>query len=116
VRSVDPAPVAGDQHQHRADDGEDDADRHQDRYVEQQAEDEKDDSEDQHVDGVPVGEEVTCASCGMTFRKAWSDAEARAEYEENFPTTAASTEPTETVCEDCYRQILAWVEEKGLTR
>jgi hypothetical protein len=52
----------------------------------------------------------------MTFRKAWSDAEARAEYEENFPTTAASTEPTETVCEDCYRQILAWVEEKGLTR
>jgi hypothetical protein len=63
-----------------------------------------------------VGGQVTCACCGLVFEKGWTDAEAQAEYEQYFPVMAASGEATETVCGDCYRQITAWVEEKGLPR
>lgn len=51
------------------------------------------------------GEIYTCGLCTGTFTKTWSDAEAQAEYEANFPEDAANNRPTDYVCDDCYRHI-----------
>lgn len=48
----------------------------------------------------------TCGNCGKTFEKGWSDEEARAEYQQNFPETQGH--PEALVCDDCYRAIREW--------
>ena len=50
----------------------------------------------------------TCASCGETFESGWSDEEAAAEAQENFPGIDVS-DPAEAgvVCDDCYEHIMA---------
>lgn len=48
-------------------------------------------------------EQFTCIACGGTFAKAWSDEEARAEHDRDYP--GADIEDAETVCEDCYQQM-----------
>ena len=54
------------------------------------------------------GEMFTCANCGATHEKGWSDEEAAAEAEENFPGIDVS-DPDEApvVCDDCYQRIMA---------
>ena len=47
--------------------------------------------------------EYTCASCGATFEKGWSDEESAAEREEVFPGLPESE--CALVCEDCYRAL-----------
>jgi hypothetical protein len=47
----------------------------------------------------------TCAMCGETYKKGWSDEEAKEEYEEAFP-CADSEEPIRVVCDDCYKLIM----------
>ena len=53
-------------------------------------------------------ETFTCASCGGTFDKGWSDEEAAAEAEELFPGINVS-DPAEAgvVCDGCYRHIMS---------
>jgi len=49
----------------------------------------------------------TCANCGDTHEKGWSDEEAAAEAQENFP-GIDTTDPVEApvVCDDCYNRIM----------
>ena len=57
-----------------------------------------------------MAETFTCASCGGTFSKGWSDEEAAAEAKGLFPGIDAS-DPAEAgvVCDDCYRHIMGRV-------
>jgi hypothetical protein len=49
----------------------------------------------------------TCASCGDTFDKGWSDEEAAAEAQENFPgIDIGNPDEASVVCDDCYRHIM----------
>jgi hypothetical protein len=47
-----------------------------------------------------------CANCRGRFRKAWSDAEAAAEFDATFPTTPLAE--CAVVCDTCYRKIMHW--------
>ena len=51
--------------------------------------------------------QFTCESCGGTFDKGWSDEEAAAEAQGNFPGINVS-DPDEAgvVCDDCYQHIM----------
>lgn len=49
----------------------------------------------------------TCAACRQEFESTWSEDEANAEYLREFPFSAASDEPREVVCDDCYQQMTA---------
>lgn len=50
----------------------------------------------------------TCDNCGKTFESDWSDEDAAAEAQENFPGIDV-TDPDEAglVCDDCYQEIMA---------
>ena len=53
--------------------------------------------------------EYACAQCGETFTSAWSDEEARAEYEAVWE--KEFREPAEkkvVLCDPCYRRVKAW--------
>jgi hypothetical protein len=61
----------------------------------------------------------TCESCGHTFRKAWTDAEANREYAERYgpdalDTDGQPTDDTGSVCDTCYPKVLAWARSEGL--
>ncbi len=45
-----------------------------------------------------------CASCDGVFDKGWSDEEAAAERDENFP--GLEPEDQAVVCDDCYRKMM----------
>jgi hypothetical protein len=45
----------------------------------------------------------TCADCGGTFPKGWSDEEAAAERDRDFPRLAE--EDMVVVCDDCYQAM-----------
>ena len=51
--------------------------------------------------------EFTCEQCGGTFIKKWSDEERQAEYETNFSEEVRGNEETVTVCDDCYKFLMA---------
>jgi DNA-directed RNA polymerase subunit RPC12/RpoP len=55
-----------------------------------------------------TGNSYTCESCGKTFDSDWSDEDAAAEAQENFPGIDTSN-PNEAavVCDDCYQHIMA---------
>jgi ssDNA-binding Zn-finger/Zn-ribbon topoisomerase 1 len=53
--------------------------------------------------------EYTCDKCGEAFVSGWSDEEASAEFEENFPETA-DEEETAVLCDDCYKAFMQWLE------
>ena len=57
-----------------------------------------------------MSETFTCDNCGATHEKGWSDAEAAAEAEGNFPGMNIS-DPAEAalVCDDCYQHIMGRV-------
>ncbi len=46
----------------------------------------------------------TCARCGRTFWKGWSEEEADAELEENFP--GANKDDCVLACDSCYKAIM----------
>ena len=51
----------------------------------------------------------TCADCGGTFTKGWSDAAAVAEAEREFGVKGADTQPDMAiVCDDCYKLIMGY--------
>lgn len=45
-----------------------------------------------------------CASCGNMFEKDWTDEEAIADFNNDFP--GYSKDDTVIVCDDCYQRIL----------
>lgn len=47
----------------------------------------------------------TCANCGRTFNKGWSDEEAEAEAVEAFG--AVPDDPV-LLCDDCYEELMRW--------
>lgn len=55
-----------------------------------------------------IRESYTCENCGGTFTKIWSDEEAWAESESLYP--AQDLEETGIVCDNCFRQIMAWAQ------
>jgi hypothetical protein len=54
-------------------------------------------------------QQYTCAYCGGTFNKGWSDEEAMAEQEEAFPDVNLSD--CAMVCDACYKRIMHWKED-----
>ena len=50
----------------------------------------------------------TCAKCGGTFNKGWSDAEAMAEYHTRMPEVPPD-EPTAVICDVCYERFMTWL-------
>lgn len=49
--------------------------------------------------------EFTCAVCHETWTRARSDEEAQEEYRQLFPRAAATSQPTEVLCHDCFLQM-----------
>lgn len=47
--------------------------------------------------------EYTCAQCKGEFVSDWTEEDARAEYEKEFPDSSSRGVPTSQVCEDCYQ-------------
>ena len=47
--------------------------------------------------------EYTCAYCGETYAKIWTDNEAMEEFKEEFPEHIGA--PLVTVCDDCYEEV-----------
>jgi hypothetical protein len=51
----------------------------------------------------------TCDACGGAFTKGWTDAEAKAEAD-----AVGFEDQSATVCDPCYRQMMAWAEREGI--
>lgn len=49
-------------------------------------------------------ESVVCYRCGITFTPSWSNTEALAELQKNFP--GAKIRDCHVVCDDCYHHIM----------
>jgi hypothetical protein len=60
---------------------------------------------------VPAGS-YRCEECGGVFENGWSDEEAAAEAENNFP--GMTPEDAATVCEDCFNDLMAMARGEGL--
>ena len=50
-----------------------------------------------------MSDEYTCAACGETFTKVWSDEEATAEAEQLFPN---DLDDLVVVCDDCWQEMV----------
>ena len=59
-------------------------------------------------DAVSRAPTYTCAQCGGVFAFAWSDEEADAEYERDFPSYVAAGAPREVICDDCHQRFTKW--------
>ena len=55
-----------------------------------------------------IGEPYVCDNCGGAFTKIRSDEEANAEAVALYPAEDLEAEPPGIVCDDCFRQIMAW--------
>lgn len=58
-----------------------------------------------------MGDTFTCAQCGGTFAKAWSDAESEAEAKALFGYDALD-DPA-VLCEPCWQAFMRWYEGQG---
>jgi hypothetical protein len=61
-------------------------------------------------------EQYQCERCGGIFTKGWSDAEARAEADQDpygFQTPPPDDPETATICHGCFEEMKAWVEAHG---
>jgi DNA-directed RNA polymerase subunit RPC12/RpoP len=56
-----------------------------------------------------MAENYTCANCGGTFEKTYSDEEAMAEMESNFSPEEIAAEGKAIVCDDCYKRFMTWM-------
>ena len=55
-----------------------------------------------------------CDSCGKTFESGWSDEEANAEAQENFPgIDTGNRDEAGVVCDDCYDYIMGRVKAEA---
>jgi hypothetical protein len=51
-----------------------------------------------------MSDTYTCAKCGGVFGKGWTDEEAMAEHNENFP--GESLSDCAVICDDCYNKLM----------
>jgi hypothetical protein len=51
--------------------------------------------------------EYQCSSCGEVYEKGWTDDEATAEREENFP--GFTEADCAIICDDCYQMMMGKV-------
>jgi hypothetical protein len=49
----------------------------------------------------------TCALCGRTFERAWSEAEADAETKQLFGVGSKEV-PCSEVCDECFEEFMSW--------
>lgn len=56
---------------------------------------------------------MTCDVCHKTFVSAWSQEEAEAEYDKNFPEAKAKNVERGVLCSACYREFLVWMSKKS---
>jgi DNA-directed RNA polymerase subunit RPC12/RpoP len=61
-----------------------------------------------------VESEFTCERCGHTFTKGRPDQEAHQEYEDLFPESRARGDETVLLCDDCWREFMAWTKANGI--
>ena len=54
--------------------------------------------------------EFTCARCGETFEKAWTDEEAATERKQNWP--GWKEEDCDVICDDCHKVFMKWHKER----
>lgn len=59
-----------------------------------------------------AAETYECFICHGTFIKTRSDEEAAAEMEATWQPTAGDDDPG-TVCDDCFRRVMAWAETQA---
>lgn len=50
--------------------------------------------------------EYQCEMCRNVYKYGWSDKEAQAEYERNFPVASLYDQNPAVVCDDCYYKIV----------
>jgi hypothetical protein len=55
-----------------------------------------------------MSELFRCAVCLGTFKKAWTDEEAKAEYVAAFPIESQMDPQLDLVCDDCYLAMTTW--------
>jgi hypothetical protein len=55
-----------------------------------------------------MSDTFTCSRCGQTFRKEWSDEEAKAESEKQWGLPVADGTHS-MICDDCYREFMQWL-------
>jgi hypothetical protein len=58
-----------------------------------------------------MSDTFTCENCGETWEKGWTDEEADAEYEGAFGLGAPSGKERAVVCDDCYAEIMGWLDD-----
>jgi len=58
-----------------------------------------------------MSETYTCAKCNNEYDKGWSDEEAMAETDANFPDRG--DKPLEVVCDPCYQKMIEQVPPPG---
>lgn len=57
-----------------------------------------------------MSDSFTCANCGGTFEKTWSDEEAAAEAAGLLPAEQFEASGTAMVCDDCFKAIIGRVQ------
>lgn len=55
-----------------------------------------------------MGKTYVCDNCGDECQATWSDEEASAEFERNFPSAAKAGLPRSEICDDCYKKFMGW--------
>lgn len=56
----------------------------------------------------------TCAHCGGTFPKAWTDEEAQAEADNQWADELGAGMDMAVICDDCYQRFMGWAKNEGL--
>ncbi len=59
-----------------------------------------------------MAETYTCAACGGTFDKEWSDEEAFAESRETFGVDITHDPTMAVLCDDCYQALATAMPER----
>ena len=60
--------------------------------------------------------EYRCENCLEVYERDRPDTETQAEYEANFPNAARQKVPQAIVCDDCYKEMIAWKDPKEADR
>ena len=55
--------------------------------------------------------EYRCAGCHQVYEKGWSDAEAKEEWDQDFPGEPID-DTTDLICDNCYKAIQKDMEDK----
>lgn len=68
-------------------------------------------TEDRVEEAMPL---VTCERCGLAFHPANNDAQAKAEFERDFPGERFDPKEVSVLCDPCYEKFMAWMKGTSL--